>query len=402
VNAPELRRRVVITGMGVVSPLGFGLEENRQRLFATEPRSAVGPVTLFDVQHNRCRIAAQVDPERLRKVTAADRRQERLHPASSMMIAACRELAEQDPGFDPQFTVIGTTSGGMSYGEAFFQRLLRNESWRGAATEVANYMPQKAVIDALEDRGWSRALRIVSNACASGTNAIGMAAMAIRSGQVEQVLAGGYDALAQLVFCGFDALQAASPEPCRPFDQNRNGLNLGEAAAVLALEERDAALERGTTILAEVEGYGASTDTHHLTQPHPDGHGPRLAMERALADAGVSPDRIDYVNAHVTATPLNDASEAAAIRALFPDTIAVSSTKGFVGHTLGAAGALEALFAVLALQEGRTLPNLHLQAPDPEVAFHLVREPEKRSLCSVISNSFGFGGANASVVLAAA
>jgi len=402
VNAPEPRRRVVITGLGVVSPLGFGVEKNRQRLFAEHPQSAIAPVTLFDVRHSRCRIAAEVDPDRLRRVTASTRQQQRLHPASAMMIAACRELAESTTGFSPHFTVIGTTSGGMSYGEAFFQRLLRHESRRGAATEVANYMPQKAVLDALDDRGWSRALRMVSNACASGTNALGMAAMTIRSGQADQVLAGGYDALAQLVFCGFDALQAASPEPCRPFDRDRSGLNLGEAAALLALEERESALARGATILAELEGYGASTDIHHLTQPHPDGHGPRLAMERALDDAGRAVDEVDYLNAHGTATPLNDASEAAAIRALFPNTIAVSSTKGFVGHTLGAAGALEALFAVLALQEGRPLPNLHLETPDPDVPFHLVRTPEQRPLRSVLSNSFGFGGANASLLLAAA
>jgi len=394
------RPRIVVTACGLISPLGFGLAENQAALF-DNPRSAIGPVTLFDAGKNRCQIAAEIDHARLREIIAGKRQSRRLHRASSMMIGAATELAEADPGFEPDLTVIGTTSGGMSFGEAFFQRLRQSGSLRGAPTEVANYMPQKPVLDALDSRGWSRDLQIVSNACASGTNAIGMAVQAIRAGRARRVLAGGYDALAQLVFCGFDALQAASPTPCRPFDRHRDGLNLGEAAALLALEPLEEAEQRGAPMLAEIVGYGASTDTHHLTQPHPEGHGPRLSMERALADAGLEPATIDYINAHGTATPLNDQSETAAIRALFPPTVRVSSTKGFVGHTLGAAGALEAVFAVLALGTGRPLINLNLNEPDPDAEFALVTESgaSNDAFRFCLSNSFGFGGANASLVL---
>ena len=390
--------QIVVTACGVVSPLGFGWEENRRALLEN-PQSAIRRITLFSTEGNRASTAGEIDNARLENFRSDTRAAKRLHRASLMMIAAARELSAADSEFTPESVFIGTTSGGMSHGEAFYERLVAGNSLRGAATEVANYMPHKPITDALADRAWTCPVRIVSNACASGTNAIGLALLALRSGRITRAIAGGYDALAQLVFCGFDALQAASATTCRPFDRDRNGLALGEAAALLALETRSSAEARGAKILCEIAGYGAATDTHHLTQPHPSGIGPRMAMERALADAKWNASQVDYINAHGTATPLNDASEGAAINALFASNIAVSSTKGFVGHTLGAAGALEAVFCIMALREQCAPPNLNWQSPDSAFAFQPLKTATRLPLQRILSNSFGFGGANATVAL---
>src|SRR5581483_7806276 len=193
--------------------------------------------------------------------------------------------------------------------------------------------------------------QIIANACASGTNAIGHAFSLVASGKYERVLCGGYDAISELVFVGFDSLQAATQEKIRPFDKARTGLVLGEGAALIALEAFDEAVSRGANILAKVTGYGISTDNYHLTQPHPSGIGPRQAMERALASAGRKASDVDYINAHGTATQFNDATEGAAIEQLFSERrTPVSSTKSMMGHALGAAGAIEAVISLLALQ----------------------------------------------------
>jgi 3-oxoacyl-[acyl-carrier-protein] synthase II len=221
----------------------------------------------------------------------------------------------------------------------------------------------------------------------------------VRSRRYERVLTGGYDALSELVFVGFDSLQASTPEKCRPFDRHRTGMVLGEGAAILALEDLDAARARGAPVLAEITGYGMSTDNFHLTQPDPSGIGPRQAMERALQSAQISADSVDYINAHGTATPFNDAAEGKAISELF-DGVPVSSTKGMMGHSLGAAGAVEAIICLLALQHQFLPPNINFRAPDQQVDLNIVaNEARPTALRTVLSNSFGFGGTNASIVM---
>jgi 3-oxoacyl-[acyl-carrier-protein] synthase II len=201
------------------------------------------------------------------------------------------------------------------------------------------------------------------------------------------------------VYVGFDSLQASTPEKCRPFDHDRTGMVLGEGAATLALENFEAARARGAKILAEVIGYGISTDNFHLTQPNPSGVAARQAMERALADSGTAASEVDYINAHGTATPLNDAAEARAINGLF-DRVPVSSTKGMMGHSLGAAGAIEAVICVLALHHQFLPANINFRAPDQDVDLAIVaNEPRSTPLRVVLSNSFGFGGTNASLVM---
>jgi 3-oxoacyl-[acyl-carrier-protein] synthase II len=318
-----------------------------------------------------------------------------------MMILALREALAQSEGFQPELTVVGTTSGGMTFGEAYYRALNDKASTRHAASLIANYTPQKPVIDAQEAFGITAPCQVIANACASGTNAIGHAFECVRSGRYQRVLAGGYDAISELVFVGFDSLQASTPERCRPFDSERSGMVLGEGAAVLFLENFDAARARGAKILAEIIGYGISTDNHHLTQPNPSGIGARQAMEGALRSASIGASEIDYINAHGTATLFNDAAEGKAIAELF-DGVPVSSTKGMMGHSLGAAGAIEAVFSLLALQGQFLPPNINFRKGDGDLDLNIIaNQAQTGEFRTILSNSFGFGGTNASIILRA-
>jgi 3-oxoacyl-[acyl-carrier-protein] synthase II len=392
--------RVAVVAAGIVSPLGFGMEETLASL--REGRDCVTPVTAFAVDRCRCQTAGQVSDPRLAEADEASPHPERLHRVARMMILALQEALAQAEGFRPQLTVMGTTSGGMTFGEQYYRGLKANKAAaRHAASLIANYTPQKPVMDAQEAFGITAPCQVIANACASGTNAIGHAFDCIRSGRYQRVLAGGYDAISELVFVGFDSLQASTPDRCRPFDSQRTGMVLGEGAAILALENWEAAQERGAAILAEVVGYGISTDNHHLTQPNPSGSGPRQAMEGALHSAGISPGEIDYINAHGTATPFNDAAEGKAIAELF-DRVPVSSTKGMMGHSLGAAGAIEAIISLLALQHQLLPPNINFRQGDAELALNIVANTTQAGgVRTVLSNSFGFGGTNASVIMRA-
>jgi 3-oxoacyl-[acyl-carrier-protein] synthase II len=390
------KARVAVVAAGVVSPLGFGLSETLDSL--RKARDCVTPVTRFSVAQCRCKTAGQVPDERLLS-KQRDARAQRLHRASHMMIEALQEALTHEPQFNPELTIIGTTSGGMSYGEDYYRSLHRHESLRHSPAWIANYPAQKPVIDAQETFGISAPCQVIANACASGTNAIGHAFECVRSGRYRRVLTGGYDALSELVFVGFDSLQASTPEKCRPFDRHRTGMVLGEGAAILAFENLDTARARGGRILAEITGYGISTDNFHLTQPDPTGVGPRRAMERALQSAGATVEKIDYINAHGTATLLNDAAEGKAISELFND-VPVSSTKSMMGHSLGAAGAIEAVVCLLALQHQFFPPNINFRAQDEALDLKIVaNQALPASVRKVLSNSFGFGGTNASIVI---
>jgi 3-oxoacyl-[acyl-carrier-protein] synthase II len=397
VNGKSIKTRVAVVGAGIVSPLGFGVSETFDSL--REARDCVTRVTRFSVAECRCKTAGQVADERLLNDQPEKGRARRLHRASFMMIYALKEALAQDPRFKPELTVIGTTSGGMSYGEDYYRSLYRCDSLRDSPAWIANYPAQKPVIDAQEAFEISAPCQVIANACASGTNAIGHAFECVRSGRYERVLTGGYDALSEMVFVGFDSLEASTPEKCRPFDRDRTGMVLGEGAAILALENLDTARARGASVLAEITGYGMSTDNFHLTQPDPSGIGPRRAMERALQSAQVSADSVDYINAHGTATPFNDAAEGKAVGELF-GRVPISSTKSMMGHSLGAAGAIEAIICLLALQHQFLPPNINFRAPDQLADLNIVaNEARRTALHTVLSNSFGFGGTNASILM---
>src|SRR5580700_2996214 len=391
-------QRVLITGFGVVSPLGGDNAENLKRL--RNGADCVSPVTAFDVSKTRCRTAGQVSNDWLKEPRT--RKNQRLDRSSLMMLQATREAIRTAGQFFPEMMVISTSSGGMFNGERFYRSLIESRPRAGAARAVANYMAQKPVLDVQEKFGWRIPAQIISNACASGTNAIGHAFQLVRAGLYESVICGGYDPLSELVFTGFDSLQAATPEKIRPFDRDRNGLVLGEGAAVLVLESEDAAAARRATALGEIVGYGISTDNYHLTQPDPSGIGPKLAMERALADAKLDPASIDYVNAHGTATVFNDATEGIAISELMRN-VPISSTKSMMGHALGGAGAIEAVFSLLAILHQFLPPNINFRQPEPDWTFRVVgNQEEPAKIRRVASNSFGFGGANATLILQAA
>jgi 3-oxoacyl-[acyl-carrier-protein] synthase II len=316
-----------------------------------------------------------------------------------MVAMALHEARESAKRPCPELLIVGTTSGGMSYGELYYRRLLATHSRKGLARLVGNYMPQKPVLDALNANGLRIPTQIVANACSSGSNAIGHGFELVRSGLRACVACGGYDPICELVFVGFDSLQAATSEKIRPFDRERSGMVLGEGASFLILESEESTTARGATAVAEVVGYGMANDTYHLTQPHPSGIGPKLAMQRALRSGGIDPEEIDYVNAHGTATIFNDATEGSAISELLDD-VHVSSTKSMMGHALGAAGAIEAAFCILALREQFLPPNINFGEPDPIWKFKVVANASRRApLRFALSNSIGFGGANATLIL---
>ena len=396
-NEKNVSARVAVVAAGVVSPLGVGLAETVDSL--RQARDCVSPVTRFSVAQCRCKTAGQVPDDRLLASQDEGHRSHRLHRASRMMIHALKEVLTQQPQFKPELTVIGTTSGGMSYGERYYRASRQAKDLRHSPTWIANYPAQKPVIDAQEAFGIFAPCQVIANACASGTNAIGHAFECLRSGRYRRVLAGGYDALSEMVFVGFDSLQAATPEKCRPFDRHRTGMVLGEGAAILALESLELAQERGAPVLAEIIGYGISTDNFHITQPDPSGIGPRQAMERALQSAGISACDVDYINAHGTATVFNDAAEGKAVSAVF-NSVPVSSTKSMMGHSLGAAGAVEAVFCLLALQYQFLPSNINFTASDDDLDLNIVaNETRPAVLRTVLSNSFGFGGTNASILI---
>ena len=395
---------MVVTSAGIVTALGTGWHTNAAGFRAG--RTAFRPVTLFDASRQRTKIAAEADlPEHLPGTGLKEKQERRLDRAARMLLLAAHEAWTQ-AGWGPAATlplVLGTTSGGMSFGEAYLRQTLATpHANRGQPSRVIHYNVQQQALNLCDAFGFQGPITIIANACASGANAIGHAFELIRSGQAEEVFAGGYDALCQLTFAGFDSLQAMSPTPCRPFDAQRDGLSLGEGAAMLTLESLERARNRGAEILGEIIGYGAVTDNHHLTQPHPLGDAACAAMTAACASAGLMPAEVDYLNAHGTATPQNDATEAAAISRWAGErapTLPVSSTKASIGHLLGAAGAVEAVVCLMALRGQWLPPQRNLATADPLCRFQIVREPMDAKIEVALSNSFGFGGANATLAL---
>lgn len=368
-------------------------------------RTAFRPVDLFDTTGFIAKTAGLVDlpQENLfhrmpaHKLPFIDR-------GTRMMLMAIQEALRQSgresmEGIDAM--VIGTSAGAMPLGEAYFENArMDNGRVPSQLSRVEHYQPQRQMSSIAAEYDWRGPIIIVSNACASGANAIGWAADMIRSGRARRVLAGGYDALARLVFAGFDSLHALAPSGIpRPFDAQRDGLALGEGAAVMLLEAEEV---RQSPALGNVSGYATATDLHHLTQPDPEGKAAIRTMTAACAQAGVSPAQIGYINSHGTGTPFNDVAEASAIAAWAGDAVAgipVSSTKSAMGHLLGGAGAVEAVICLMALQ-GQWLPgSLNVREVDPAVRFDLVRQFRRSALDYALTNSFGFGGTNATLVL---
>ncbi|MDB6067125.1 MAG: Beta-ketoacyl synthase [Pedosphaera sp.] len=382
----------------------MGWDENAEGF--RSGRVAINPVTLFDVTRQRVKVAGEVAlPSTLPSTLLKARQELRIDRAMKLLLFAAREAWDQ-AGWEPSAhlpLVLGTTSGGMGLGEAYYRHALKTPKAHGRQpSRVMQYQPQSQALTLAEAFGFSGPVTIIANACASGANAIGHSWELLRRGSCQRVLTGGYDALSQLVFAGFDSLQALSPTQCRPFDAQRDGLALGEGAAMLTLETLGHATQRNARILGEIVGYGSALDIHHLTQPHPQGDAAVASMTEAARTAGLRPADIGYVNAHGTGTPMNDGAEANAICRWAGDrasTLPVSSTKSSIGHLLGAAGAVEALVCMMALHGQWLPPTSTLQVPDAVCAFPVVRTPTPAKMDYALTNSFGFGGANASLIL---
>jgi 3-oxoacyl-[acyl-carrier-protein] synthase II len=396
--------RVVITGAGIVTALGQGWEANAAG-FRTGT-NAIKPVTLFDVSRQRVKVAAEAHiSDTCLSGRVPDRFLRRMERAAKMALLAADEAWRQsgwEPSDDLQI-VLGTTSGGMTLGEAYYRQAINTPTLHSKqASRVIYYQAQRQALDLVDGLGIHGPITIIANACASGANAIGHAFELVRTNQSQRVLTGGYDALSQLVFAGFDSLQALSPTRCRPFDAGRDGLALGEGAAMFCLESVESARRRGADVIGEICGYGAATDAHHLTQPHPDGLAAFTSMSAACENSKVRPDQIGYVNAHGTGTPLNDSAEAAAINrwaGSHAPLLPVSSVKSGIGHLLGGAGAVETMTCLMALRGQWLPPTSTTEARDPICKFPVVTKPAEAKFNYALTNSFGFGGANASLIL---
>jgi 3-oxoacyl-[acyl-carrier-protein] synthase II len=397
------RPRVVVTGMGCVTPLGGNLGATWTALL--DGTNAFEDLALFDVAGYRGRRAAACPlpgPPR----SLSEKASSRLPRAARLLLPAFGEALAMAglAAFDGLPLSFSTTAGGMEFGEEFLRELIRHRRARFA--KIARYHPQQQMLDVQRTFGFEAGPTfLIANSCASGANAIGHALDWIQSGRSEVVVTGGFEAINELVFAGFDCLQAQTTEVCRPFDVDRSGLLLGEAAACLVLETAAHALRRGARPLAVVGGYGHSTDTHHITQPAPTGAALVAAIHRACGRAGIAAADLDYVNAHGTGTPANDPAEWRAYEQVFGETLAagrpqIRSTKAAIGHTLGAAGAIEAIFAVQTLRTGAVPPQIGLRTPLPGSAAAL-RGPSRIPARWVASTNLGFGGSNAALVLGA-
>ncbi|WP_437765549.1 beta-ketoacyl-[acyl-carrier-protein] synthase family protein [Sorangium sp. So ce764] len=395
--------RIWVTGIGVVSPLARGANETMDRLIAGE--RAFAPLSLFEIPGTRGRIAAEVrdlSPEEVAPPGEA----EGWSRTDAMAVLSAREAlahAGIDPRGVPVDLVVGGTTAGMFETEDLLAWLSHDPSAIAPLKRMLSH-PLSSTADHVRAAvGPFRRVRSVCSACSSGANAILLGAAWLRAGLSTRVLAGGADGLCRLTYTGFGALAAVDPEPCRPFDRRRAGLNLGEAAAFLLLESEDAARARGAEPIVELRGWATGAEAHHITNPEREGRTAARVMRDALRCAALTPSDLDYVNAHGTATPLNDVMESAALRAclgLEVNRIAVSSSKGQIGHTLGAAGAVEAAITALAIARGVMPPTGGLEEVDPDCQLVHLKEAREAPIRSAMSNSFGFGGTDSVLVLA--
>lgn len=405
-------KRVVVTGLGVISPVGTGIKPFWDNILAGV--SGVGPITRFDSEGFESRIAAEVkdfDP-----MEYMERKEARRLDRFAQFALAASSMAIEDAGLDLNRidrdrvgVILGSGIGGIETLEQQTRVLLE----RGPGKISPFFIPMMISNMGAAQVAINFRLRgcnlITTSACASSNNAVGDAFRLLQRGQADVVITGGMEApitpLAVAGFCAMKALSTKNDHPekaSRPFDARRDGFVIGEGAAVLILETLDHAVARGARIYAEVAGYGCTCDAYHITAPDPDGEGAAMSMRLALEDAGVHPSEVDYINAHGTSTPLGDALETLAIKKLFKEhanKIAVSSTKSMTGHLLGAAGGLEAAVCVLAIRDGVVPPTINYEFPDPDCDLDYVPNQSRRMPVRVaLSNSFGFGGHNVTLV----
>ena len=396
--------RIAVTGIGLVTPVGAGRDGVWKALLAG--RSGIGPVESFDTSRFNVHLGAEVrnfhaEPWVRRLAAKA------LGRASQLAIAAAR-MALEDAGVDPEDVAperagvaMGTTSGEPLEVERFDDCFLAGEMEKIGTEFISLYPCHMIAAHVARELGFAGPNTMIPTACAAGNYAIAHAMDVLRSGRAELMLAGGADAFSRITYTGFSRLGAIAPERCQPFDRNRKGMIPGEGAAVLVLEPFPRAVARGARIYAELAGYGLSCDAHHMTAAHPEGDGAARAMLRALADVGASPNEVSYISAHGTGTPTNDRLEIAAVRRVFGEgarRTPMSSIKSMIGHTMGAASAIEAAVCSLAVAEDRIPPTMNLEEPEEEDLDFVPNMAREHRVVLAMNNAYAFGGNNASVI----
>ena len=409
-----MERRVVITGLGAVTPVGIGKDDFYNALLRGE--SGIGPITRFDASDYATRIAGEIkdfDPTQF----GIDKKEARRMDRSAAFAIAAAVLAQKDADLDLDKeeadrcgTVVGTGIGGIDSIHDVYVTLFEKGPGRvspfAVPMMIANMVSGRVSIQL----GLKGPVETVVTACTSGTNAIGEAFRMIAHGQADVMFAGGTEAaVSPAAVAGFASMKAMSTrndEPTkasRPFAADRDGFVMGEGSGIVVLEELEHAKARGAHIYAEVVGYGTNGDAYHISSPAPGGTQACKCMELALNDAGIKPEEVDYINAHGTSTSINDANETLAIKQLFGDhasKLAVNSTKSMTGHLLGAAGAIEAIAMAMAIETGKVHPTINLDNPDPELDLDYVSDGARDMKVDVaLSNSFGFGGHNGTIVV---
>ena len=398
-------RRVVVTGMGMVSAVGNDLPTFWQSLKAG--RCGIGPVTIFDTSAYRSHNGGEVkglSPEN--HFTLRDLR--RLSRCDQFGIIAARE-AMQDSGIEKaeidreRFGIIlGADSGGIFSVEQYFRAIYTHASKRPSPSLLLSFSLATTTDHIAQEFDLRGPRTTTATVCSSSSAAVAFAYDAIASGAAELMISGGSDSLCEVTYAGFNSLRAIDPAGCRPFDKSRKGLSLGEGAGILILEELEHAQARGARIWGEVLGSGICAEAYHLTAPEPSGEGIARAIRLALADAEISPDAVEYINAHGTGTPVNDVVETKGIKKAFGERayeISLSSIKSMVGHCLGSAGGIEAAAALLSLHEGVIPPTINYSTPDPECDLdYTPNEAKEKDIHIAVSNSFAFGGNNVCLV----
>jgi 3-oxoacyl-[acyl-carrier-protein] synthase II len=400
--------RVAVTGIGLVTALGTTREESWRRMLDGE--CGIRPTTVFDTDGYRSRVAAEVDVEALDAGSTALERRRQSRSDRIGVHAAAEALADAgllDGAADRSRVGIflGAGTADLLRNEDFYRTWITSGLERTRRSDVWNHFASTPV-DLIAARfGLEGPRGCIVAACSSSTIAIGRAVEAIRSGRADAALAGGTDALSRLTFTGFNLLRLMDVAPCRPFERSRAGMNIGEGAGVLVLENLETARRRGARIYAELVGHGLACEAFHPTAPEPEGKPVAAVVSLALRDAGIHPDEVDHINAHGTATPQNDAAEARGFRRVFGDRvrdIPVTSLKSMIGHCLGAAGAVEAAAMVLTVARGAIPPTINHAETDAECAIDVVANQarERRVRCAV-STSLGFGGNDSAIVVRA-